>query len=143
MVRVPLILVTLNQEQITKAKEINGKRKRITHALLCGPYGQIFGTEKQCLKYYTVWKEIFPALFSEARRTDVYEIANFETTFDLVNKLIEADDAEKTTRRRSINKSDAAPRTLKSEHKNAGESGCLVLILAVLFFVVLITINTH
>ena len=142
MVQVPLILVTLNPEQISKAKEVNGKRKRITHALLCGPYGQIFGTEKQCLKYYTVWKEIFPALFSEAKRADVYEIVDFETTFDLVNKLIDADDAQKTTRKRAKNKSDGVPRNPRSEHKNAGKSGCLVLMSALLFLVILITMNT-
>ena len=28
---------------------------RITHALVCGPYGQMFGTERQCLKYFTAW----------------------------------------------------------------------------------------
>ena len=67
MVRVPLILVTLNPEQIAKAKEANGKRKRITHTLLCGHYGQIFGTEKHCLKYYTAWKQNFPTLFSRSK----------------------------------------------------------------------------
>ena len=36
-----LTLVALNQEQITKAKEVNGKRKQITHAVICGPYGQL------------------------------------------------------------------------------------------------------
>lgn len=35
-----LILVTLNKEQIEKAKEVNGDRKKITHALLCGSSGQ-------------------------------------------------------------------------------------------------------
>ena len=47
-----LTLVTLSQEQIAKAKKANGTRKRITHALVCGPYGQILGTEAQCLKYW-------------------------------------------------------------------------------------------
>ena len=31
-----LILVALTPEQIAKAKAVNGPRKRITHALLCG-----------------------------------------------------------------------------------------------------------
>ncbi len=31
------------------------RRKRITHALICGPYGQVFGTEKECLQYFTAW----------------------------------------------------------------------------------------
>ena len=97
-----LTLVTLTPSQITKAKEINGKRKRITHALIRGPYGQIFGTEKQCLKYWTAWDPktrievspgrfaaIFPKLFNKAVKTDNYEIADFETTLNLVNKLID------------------------------------------------------
>ena len=83
-----LTLVALNQEQITKAKEVNGKRKQITHAVICGPYGQLFGTEKQCLKYFSAWSKIFPTLFGKAVETDKYEISNFEATFDLVNKLI-------------------------------------------------------
>ena len=101
-----LTLVALNQEQITKAKEVNGKRKQITHAVICGPYGQLFGTEKQCLKYFSVWDPayrievtlgkyvaIFPNLFSKAVKTDRYEISNFEHTFNLVNKLIALNDA--------------------------------------------------
>ena len=99
----PLILVKLTQDQISRAKEINGSRKRITHALLCGPYGQIFGTEKQCLNYFTAWdpnrrieiapgrfRAMFPTLFNKAVRTDRYEITDYATTFGLVEKLISA-----------------------------------------------------
>ena len=50
-----LTLVTLTPNQILRAKEVNGKRKQITHALICGPYGQRFGTERQCLKYFNGW----------------------------------------------------------------------------------------
>ena len=50
-----LTLVILTPEQSAQAKEANGSRKRITHALVCGPHGQMFGTEKQCLKYFTAW----------------------------------------------------------------------------------------
>ena len=32
-----LTLVRLDPEQIAKAKEANGARKKITHALICGP----------------------------------------------------------------------------------------------------------
>ena len=98
-----LIMVKLDPNQVTKAKNTNGARKRITHALLCGPYGQMFGTEKQCLKYFTAWdpqnrievspgkfKAIFPTLFDKAVRTDKYHIANYKSTFNLVMKLIEA-----------------------------------------------------
>ena len=127
---VPLILVTLTPEQIDKAKEANGKRKRITHALLCGPYGQIFGTEKQCRKLFAVWdpayrietspgkfRAIFPTLFSKAVETNNYEIVDFETTFDLVNILSEAEDKVRV-------------RALAYEHEQTKQSGCLPLILA-------------
>jgi len=87
-----LVLVSLNNDQIEKAKNVNGKRKKISHALICGPYGQIFGTEKQCRKYYSVWVDIFPLLFGKALETNNYEISNYESDFDLVNKLIELHD---------------------------------------------------
>ena len=87
-----LVLVTLNQDQINKAKNVNGKRKQISHALICGPHGQIFGTEKQCRKYYSVWVNIFPHLFDKGIETDEYEVSNYESTFDLVNKLIKLHD---------------------------------------------------
>lgn len=87
-----LILVTLNQDQISKAKDINGKRKQISHALICGPHGQIFGTEKECRKYYTAWISVFPLLFDKGIETDDYSISNYESSFDLVNKLIELHD---------------------------------------------------
>ena len=96
-----LTLVTLTPDQIVKAKEVNGARKKITHALVCGPYGQIFGTESQCRKYFAAWdpaykievgpgklNAIFPKLFNKAVETEEFEITNFETTFDLVNILI-------------------------------------------------------
>lgn len=86
----PLVLVKLNREQIAWAKEANGKRKRITHALICGQYGQLFGTEKQCLKYYTVWSGIFSSLFSRSFRTSSYSIDDFNSTFNLVMKLFDA-----------------------------------------------------
>ena len=50
-----LTLVILTPEQITRAREGNGGRKRITHALVCAPFGRMFGTERQCLKYLTGW----------------------------------------------------------------------------------------
>ena len=54
MAKPSLILVTLTSDQIEQAKATNGKRKQITHAFLCGPYGKIFGTEMQCRKCYSV-----------------------------------------------------------------------------------------
>ena len=73
-----LVLVTLNQDQIDKAKEVNGKRKQITHALICGPHGQIFGTEKQCRKYYSAWVNTFPYLFDKGVEYNEYEISKYE-----------------------------------------------------------------
>ncbi|MBE3787424.1 hypothetical protein [Vibrio furnissii] len=90
-----LILVALSEEQITQAKAANGQRKKITHALICGSYGQIFGTEKQCLKYYNAWKDIFQDLFSESKTLQVCDVVNYESTFDLVNILIAASDEKK------------------------------------------------
>ena len=91
--RYELVLVSLNEEQSAKAKQVNGNRKQITHALLCGPHGQIFGTKKQCFKYYSAWKEVFPELFSKGVETKSYEIVDYVSTFNLVNKLIEANDS--------------------------------------------------
>ncbi len=101
-----LTLVTLTADQIAKAKEVNGPRKRITHALICGPYGQRFGTEKQCLKYFNAWdpayrieiapgrfKAIFPDLFDKAVKTDKFDIADYESTWDLTMKLLKASES--------------------------------------------------
>ena len=100
-----LALVALTPKQIGQAKTANGRYKRITHALICGPYGQRFGTEKQCLKYWTAWnpeyrfqvsptesRAIFPELFDKAVKTDGYEISDFESTVNLTTKLIEIQD---------------------------------------------------
>ena len=95
-----LILVTLTPDQILRAKEVNGKRKRITHALICGPYGQMFGTELQCLKYFNTWDPafrieiapgrfttMFPGLFGKAVKTNMFEITDYESTWNLTEKL--------------------------------------------------------
>ena len=88
-----ILLVELNKEQSLKAKEANGIRKKITHAVLCGEYGQIFGTEKHCRKYYSAWSKIFPKLFDGGKEVKGYEPASFKSTFDLVNILIAAYDS--------------------------------------------------
>lgn len=88
-----LVFVTLNNEQIKYAKQVNGIRKKITHALICGPHGQILGTEKLCRKYYSVWVNIFPFLFRKGVETDCYKIKNYKSTFNLVNKLIAIHDS--------------------------------------------------
>ena len=101
-----LVLVKLNLDQISRAKDANGSRKRITHVLICGSYGQMFGTENQCLKYFTAWdptyrievtpgkfKSIFPGLFDKALRTDKYEITDYKSTWDLTEKLFKASES--------------------------------------------------
>ena len=87
-----LVLVKLSEEQIIKAKEVNGKKKKITHALLCGNLGQMFGTEKECYKYYSAWNNIFSFVFEKGIETDSYKIIQYESTFDLVNIIIERND---------------------------------------------------
>ena len=114
-----LVLVTLTPDQILRAKESNGKRKRITHALLCGSYGQLFETEKQCLKYFTAWdpeyrievssgnfKPVFSGLFDKAIRTDNYEITDYESTWNLTGKLIEASDALQSDTAKRVSQPD-------------------------------------
>ena len=98
-----LTLVILTPEQIARAKEANGSRKRITHALVCGPHGQMFGTERQCLKYFAVWdpdhriqvepgqfQALFADLFDQAVKTTAYAIGDYRTTPDLATRLMEA-----------------------------------------------------
>ena len=88
-----IILVALSDEQIVKAKEANGKRQRITTALVCGNHGQLFGTENWCRKYYEAWSEIYPELFSRAYETDDYDgFDSFQTTPKLVSVLTDASD---------------------------------------------------
>ncbi|SDX78091.1 hypothetical protein [Pseudomonas sp. NFACC08-1] len=88
-----LTFVQLTAEQIAFAKEANGSRKQITHGLICGPHGQIFGTEKQCQKYYSVWADTFPNLFDKGIKTNNFKINNYKETFNLVNILIEIHDS--------------------------------------------------
>ena len=75
-----------------KQNKKTGAKKKITDALLCGDYGQIFGSEKQCMKYYAVWKDIFPLLFESASIVNKYPIIEYESTFDLVNILMKKHD---------------------------------------------------
>ncbi|MCY4018896.1 MAG: hypothetical protein OXG39_05770 [Chloroflexi bacterium] len=89
-----LVLVKLNKKQIEQAKQVNRQyREQITHALLCGPYGQILGSEDHCLKYYSAWLEVFPYLFAKRKKVKRAKITNYKTTFNLVNDLIAAQDA--------------------------------------------------
>ncbi len=90
-----LILVALDAEQIAEAKEENGKRKRITHALVVGNYGVMFGTEKQCMKSYSVWKNIFKDLFGKCYEIDQYHLTTYTCSGNVVMNLIEESDKRK------------------------------------------------
>ena len=109
----PVMLVKLDPDQIVKAKAANGRRRQITHALLCGPFGQMFGTELQCRKYFDVWRPeyriepkpghftaMFPDLFSEGLEVEHAEIQDYHSTEELVTKLIEAQDNAKGRQKR-------------------------------------------
>ena len=97
MIKQDLVLVLLSDQQIEAAKEKNGQKKRITHALICGSYGKIFGTEKHCRKYFSAWSKIFTNLFKKPLETNDYKIESFQSTFDLVNILIKSNDDSKAT----------------------------------------------
>lgn len=90
-----LVLVALDAEQIAKAKEENGQRKRITHALVVGKYGVMFGTEKQCMKYYSVWQDIFKDLFGKCYETDQYHLNTYTSSGNVVMDLIEESNRRK------------------------------------------------
>ncbi|PIP94326.1 MAG: hypothetical protein COW00_06765 [Bdellovibrio sp. CG12_big_fil_rev_8_21_14_0_65_39_13] len=96
-----LILAKLNEEQIRKAKEVNGVRKGITHVLICGKYGNIFGTEKFCRKYFNAWRDLFKELFNEIRETgSISEISSYQSTSNIVNALIIENDALERSKRK-------------------------------------------
>lgn len=93
-----VILVTLNEEQRAKALEAQSSRKKTTHAVVCGDYGMIFGTEKYCLKYFHAWSSIFPYIFSGGEFSDDFQFGSYQSTYELVNILIIAnDEAEKSS----------------------------------------------
>ena len=90
MPREKLLLVALNDEQIVAAKAANGSKKQITHGLICGKYGQIFGTENQCRKYFEGWGVNFRRLFEPGEIREHIEIHDFASTFNLVERLLQA-----------------------------------------------------
>lgn len=90
--RADLVLVTLTDAQIERAKAADGERKKITHAVVCGCFGRMFGTERQCLKQFGAWAGIFvPGLLERAVRTDSHEFRDFRTTPNLRNVLFRAE----------------------------------------------------
>ena len=50
----------------------------------------MFGTEKQCLKYYNLWSGQFASQFSISFRSHAFSIEDFRSTFNLEDRLIEA-----------------------------------------------------
>ena len=89
-----LILVRLTDEQAEAARNAIGHRKRITHALVCGYHGNIFGTERSCRKYYDAWRTIFSDIFLDgARETETYKLEEYVSRFNMVTALIEEQDA--------------------------------------------------
>ena len=101
--RQTLILVKLSPLQISQAKAANRQAEADYPCVAMRVVWTIFGTEKQCRKYFSVWnpsyktevapgkfKALFPALFDKAVETDRHEIREFKTTFNLINRLIEA-----------------------------------------------------
>ena len=101
-----LVLVSLTAEQIAKAKEKNGQRKQITHALVVGKHGIMYGTEKQCRKYYSVWCDIFKHLFGNCYETGQYQLNDFKDSGNVVMSLIEDSDKQES-KRTSANMSNA------------------------------------
>lgn len=89
-----LILVRLTDEQADTARNAIGPRKRITHALVCGSHGKIFGTERFCRKYYDAWRTIFSDIFPDgARETETYKFDEYVSRFNMVTALIEEQSA--------------------------------------------------
>ncbi|WP_166018187.1 hypothetical protein [Cobetia sp. MB87] len=90
-----VILVALNDEQKAEAVQAQSSRKKITHAVVCGDYGTIFGTEKYCLKYFHAWSSIFPNIFSGGEFSDSFQFVTYQPTYELVNILMVANDEAK------------------------------------------------
>ena len=83
-----LTLVILTLEQIARAREGNGCWQRIAHALDGGPYGQMFETEQECRKYFTLWDpdhriEVAPGKF-QALFADLFDRAVKTTAYGIV-----------------------------------------------------------
>lgn len=48
----------------------------------------MFGTEKQCRKYYSVWKEIFKSLFGSCYEANDYDLSTYKCSGNVVMDLI-------------------------------------------------------
>ena len=91
-----LVLVKLNEEQRRWARDARPtSKKNITHAVLCGPYGQLFGTEIQCRDKFDLWRIVFKRLFRRAYESDNCVLTDYTSTADLVAILIDEDDCRR------------------------------------------------
>jgi len=93
--RYTLCLAALSPYQIEQAKAGLGPRKQITHVLMCGKFGKIFGTEKQCRKYFVPWSTHFPELFDSAVVAETCELEDYVEKRDLVLTLIDESERRK------------------------------------------------
>jgi len=53
----------------------------------------MFGTEKQCIKYYSVWKNIFKDIFEKCYETDQYHLTTYTCSGNVVMDLIAESDS--------------------------------------------------
>lgn len=82
-----VLLVRLSRAQSEAARKANCNQKDYTHAVICGEYGQLFGTETFCRKYFNSWARIFPLIFDGGAEINSMEIHNFSHTADLAETL--------------------------------------------------------
>ena len=108
-----LIMAALDDEQVAKAKQANGKNRRITHVVICGDYGRVFGTYNQCARHFSFFKNTFKKLFFEAKIVDSCRINDYQDTFEIENVLF-AKIYEKEKRLTVKNKIQNHPKPPKS-----------------------------
>ena len=86
-----LALVGLAAKQQRRALEANPNLQQATFAVLCGSYGQIFGTARQCKPMYETWRRLYlDVLFESAFESHQFAISDYRTTVDLDRVLAEA-----------------------------------------------------
>lgn len=111
-------LIRLSSDQISQAKKANGESLQITHAVVCGEYGQLFGTEKQCRKYYSAWSSIFPHIFSGGEEIEQFKFVTYKTTPELVMVLIDCHDPmEKTVKMGKMASKSQSPKRGSTRRK--------------------------
>jgi len=113
-----IFFVSLTEDQIKKAKAVHGQQFHITHAVVCGKYGQWFGTKKQCEKYYSAWEHIYrESLFDDSAEISTYEFKRYDSD-DLTGILMKADDkVERQKQKKQIAEWDRESKTAKTGSK--------------------------